>query len=272
VKKRVGDQSHTRRVDSFPCLAARVHAIDISNWFFTSLVSVGLYKRIGILGGMTAESTISYYQHIFKRYKELHGNLAYPEIVIYDVSFQRFEDWMMVEDWDSIEEGLMDGLRRLHAAGADFGVIATNTMHILFEKLKARSPIPLLSIVDATAEAVKEAGLDKVGLLGTRFTMEKPFYVDGLRAHGIEVIVPEEKERTFIDRVAFQELSLGKLLPDSRKGYLEIIDRLVEEGAQGIVLGCTEIPLLVTSEHTDVRLFDTAVIHAEKALQYALAD
>ena len=129
-----------------------------------------------------------------------------------------------------------------------------------------------MSIVDATAEAVKEAGLDKVGLLGTRFTMEKPFYVDGLGAHGIEVIVPEEKERKFIDRVAFQELSLGKLLPDSRNGYLEIIDRLVEEGAQGIVLGCTEIPLLVTSEHTNVKLFDTAEIHAEKALQYALAD
>jgi aspartate racemase len=229
-----------------------------------------MYKRIGILGGMTAESTVSYYQHIFRRYEELHGNLAYPEMVIYDVSFQRFEDWMGVEDWASIEEGLMDGLKRLHAAGADFAVIATNTMHILFDKLQARSPIPMLSIVDATAEAVKEAGLDKVGLLGTRFTMEKPFYVEGLRGHGIEAIVPGEEERAYVDRVVFQELSFGKLLPESRKGYLEIIDGLVVRGAQGIVLGCTEIPLLVTSEHTDVKLFDTAVIHAEKALQHAL--
>jgi len=229
-----------------------------------------MHKRIGILGGMTAESTVSYYQHIFRRYEELHGNLAYPEMVIYDVSFQRFEDWMGEEDWDSIEEGLLNGLGRLHAAGADFAVIATNTMHILFDKLKARSPIPMLSIVDATAEAVKEAGLDKVGLLGTRFTMEKPFYVEGLRAHGIEAIVPEEEDRAYVDRVVFHELSFGKLLPESRKGYLKIIDGLVERGAQGVVLGCTEIPLLVTPEHTDVKLFDTAVIHAEKALQHAL--
>ena len=229
-----------------------------------------MYKRIGILGGMTAESTVSYYQHIFRRYEELHGNLAYPEMVIYDVSFQRFEDWMGVEDWDSIEEGLFDGLKRLHAAGADFAVIATNTMHILFDKLQARSPIPMLSIVDATAEVVKEAGLDKVGLLGTRFTMEKPFYVEGLKRHGIEAIVPGEEDRAYVDGVVFHELSFGKLLPESRRGYLEIIDRLVERGAQGVVLGCTEIPLLVTPEHTDVKLFDTAVIHAEKALQHAL--
>jgi aspartate racemase len=229
-----------------------------------------LYKRIGILGGMTAESTVSYYQHIFRRYEELYGDLAYPEMVIYDVSFQRFEDWMGVEDWASIEEGLLDGLNRLHAAGADFAVIATNTMHILFDKLQARSPIPMLSIVDATAEAVKEAGLDKVGLLGTRFTMEKPFYVEGLKGHGIEALVPGEEERAYVDRVVFQELSIGKLLPESRKGYLEIIDGLVERGAQGVVLGCTEIPLLITPEHTDVRLFDTAIIHAEKALQHAI--
>ena len=229
-----------------------------------------MYKRIGILGGMTAESTVSYYQHIFRRYEELHGNLAYPEMVIYDVSFQRFEDWMGEEDWGSIEEGLFDGLERLHAAGADFAVIATNTMHILFDKLKARSPIPLLSIVDATAEAVKEAGMDKVGLLGTRFTMEKPFYVEGLRAHGVEAIVPGDEGRAYVNGVVFHELSFGKLLPESRKGFLEIIDGLVERGAQGVILGCTEIPLLVTPEHTDVKLFDTAVIHAEKALQHAL--
>jgi aspartate racemase len=229
-----------------------------------------MYKRIGILGGMTAESTVSYYVHIFKRYEELHGDLGYPEMVIYDVSFQRFSDWMGVEDWASIEEALLEGLGRLHAAGADFAVIATNTMHILFEKLEARSPIPLISIVDATAEAIKAEGLDTVGLLGTKFTMEKPFYVEGLKRHGIEALVPGKEEREYVNRVVFNELSVGKLLPESRKGYLEIIDGLVEQGAQGIVLGCTEIPLLVTPEHTDVKLFDTAVIHAEKALQHAL--
>jgi aspartate racemase len=230
-----------------------------------------MYKRIGILGGMTPESTVTYYQHIFKRYEELYGDLSYPETVIYDVSFQRFEDWMGEEDWDSIEEALLDGLERLAAAGADFAVIATNTMHILFEKLEARSPIPLISIVDATAEAVKKEGMEVVGLLGTRFTMEKPFYREVLKRHGIEALVPGKEERDYIDRVVFEELSRGLLLPESRNGYLEIIDGLVERGAQGIVLGCTEIPLLVAQEHTDVKLFDTAVLHAEKALQHAIS-
>ncbi len=229
-----------------------------------------MHKRIGILGGLTAESTVSYYQHIFRRYEELHGDLGYPETVIFDVSFQRFQDWMAVEDWASIEEALLEGLGRLDAAGADFAVIATNTMHILFDKLKARSPIPLISIVDATAEAVKAAGLETVGLLGTRFTMEKPFYVEGLRGHGVEALVPGKEDRDYVNRVVFEELTFGKLLDESRKGYLEIIGRLVDRGAQGIVLGCTEIPLLVTPEHTDVKLFDTAVIHAEKALRYAI--
>jgi aspartate racemase len=229
-----------------------------------------MHKRIGILGGMTPESTVTYYQHVFRRYEELHGDLGYPETVIYDVSFQRFEDWMGKEDWESIEEALLDGLKRLAAAGADFAVIATNTMHILFDKLEARSPIPLMSIVDATAEAVKEEGFEVVGLLGTRFTMEKPFYREGLKRHGIDTLVPDEGDREYINRVVFEELSRGQLLTESRNRYLEIIDGLVQEGAQGIVLGCTEIPLLVTPEHTDVKLFDTAVIHAEKALQHAI--
>jgi len=231
-----------------------------------------LHKRIGILGGLTAESTVLYYQHIFKTYEKRYGDLGYPETVIYDVSFQRFADWMGVEDWDSIEEALLDGLKRLDAAGADFAVIATNTMHILYDRLSERSPVPLISIVDATAEAIKEQGLTVVGLLGTRFTMEKPFYVEGLKRHGVEAIVPEKEERGYIDRVVFQELAKGELREDSRNRFLEIIDGLVERGAQGIVLGCTEIPLLVRPEHTDVKLFDTAVIHADKALRYAVED
>jgi len=229
-----------------------------------------MHKRIGILGGMTAESTVSYYQHIFRRYEELYGDRSYPEMVIYDVSFQRFSDWMGEEDWASIEEALLEGLGRLQAAGADFAVIATNTMHILFEKLEARSPIPLISIVDATAEAIKAEGLDTIGLLGTKFTMEKPFYVEGLKRHGIKALVPGKEERDYVNRVVFEELTYGRLLDKSRERYLEVIDGLLGRGAQGIVLGCTEIPLLVTPEHTDVKLFDTAVIHAEKALQHAL--
>jgi len=229
-----------------------------------------MHKKIGILGGLTPESTVTYYQHIVRQYQELFGDHGYPEIIVYSVSFQRFEDWMGEEDWESIEEALLDGLRSLDAAGAEFAVIATNTMHILFDELQERSPIPLISIIDATAEAVKREGMDKVGLLGTRFTMEKPFYQEGLARHGIEVIVPEKSDRDYINKVIFEELSRGLLRSESRDGFLRIIEGLMERGAQGIVLGCTEIPLLVTPEHTAVKLFDTATIHAEKALQFAI--
>lgn len=232
--------------------------------------AVRMHKKIGILGGMTPESTVTYYRHIFRRYHELFGNLDYPETIIYDVSFQRFSDWMGVEDWESIEEALLSGLTSLKAAGADFAIIATNTMHILFDSLQSRSPLPLLSIMDATAEAIKEEGMERVGLLGTRFTMEKSFYKDGLAKHGIDSLVPEKEERDYVNKVIFEELSIGQIIPESRNEYLNIIESLVEKGAEGIVLGCTEIPLLITPEHTSVKLFDTTIIHAEKALQYAL--
>jgi len=229
-----------------------------------------MYKKIGILGGLTPESTVTYYQHIVRRYQRQFGDHGYPEIIIYSVSFQRFEDWMGEEDWDSIREALLKGLESLGAAGADFAVIATNTMHIVFDYLQERSPIPLISIIDATAEAIKNEGMDTVGLMGTRFTMEKPFYKEGLARHGIEALVPEKADRDYINKIVFEELSRGLLRSESREGFLKIIERLVERGAQGIVLGCTEIPLLVTQEHTSVRIFDTATIHADKALDFAI--
>ena len=229
-----------------------------------------MFKKIGILGGLTPESTITYYMHIVHRYQELYGDHSYPETIIYGFSFQKFEEWMNKEDWDSIEAELLKGLERLHAAGADFAVIATNTMHILFDKLKRQAPLSLISILDATAEAIKEAGIKKIGLMGTRFTMEKPFYKEGLKKHGIETITPNQEERDFISRVVFEELSVGKLKEESRKAFLEIIKRLAGQGAEGIVLGCTEIPLLVRQQDTDVKVFDTAVVHAERALQHAI--
>ena len=229
-----------------------------------------MYKRIGILGGLTPESTVTYYMHIVHRYHELYGDHGYPECVIVGVSFQKYEDWMAAEDWGSIEAALLGGLRALRAAGADFAVIATNTMHIIFDRLQAQVDFPFLSIVDATAEAVKEEGLGKVGLIGTGFTMGKPFYREGLARHGIETVTPEATDQDYIVRVIFEELSIGKIAEESRRGYLKIIDKLVARGAEGIVLGCTEIPLLVRQQDTSVRVFDTATIHAEKALQYAL--
>jgi aspartate racemase len=214
---------------------------------------------------------VSYYEYIFRRYEELHGDLAYPELVIYDVSFQRFADWMREDDWDSIKNALVNGLNRLSAAGADFGIIATNTMHLLFEELEADSALPLISIVEATAEAIRKDGLSFVGLLGTRFTMEKPFYIEGFKRHGIQTVVPAKEDRDYINRVVFEELAKGKILAESRNEFLHIIDNLTSRGAQGIVLGCTEISLLVTPESTEMKLFNTVVIHADKALKHAIS-
>jgi aspartate racemase len=227
-------------------------------------------KRIGILGGMTPESTITYYQHIVRTYQQRFGTHAFPAIVIYSVSFQQLEDWMEAGEWDEVARVLADGLRRLAAAGADFAVIATNTMHLLFDRLERESPVPLISIVDATARAIGRAGLRTVGLLGTRFAMEKPFYADGLARHGIRTIVPDREEREDIHRVIMRELSFGDLRESSRRRYVEIIENLVRQGAEGAVLGCTEIPLLIKAGDAPVPVFDTAVLHAEEALARAL--
>jgi aspartate racemase len=229
-----------------------------------------MYKKIGILGGLTPESTITYYMHIVHRYHELYGDHGYPETIIVGVSFQQYEDWMMKEDWDSIEQALLEGLKTLKRAGCDFAVIATNTMHILFEKLQKQIDMPLISIVDATAEAIMEEGFRKVGLIGTQFSMTKPFYREGLKKHGIDVVTPNQADMDYIVKVIFEELSIGVLKEDSRKGYLKIIDKLVAQGAEGIVLGCTEIPLLIRQKDTSIKVFDTATVHAEKALQYAI--
>lgn len=231
-----------------------------------------MHKRIGILGGMTPESTVTYYQHIVHSYQRRFGNHAFPEIVIYSVSFQQFEDWMEAGEWDAIARALAGGLRRLHAAGAEIGVIATNTMHLVFDRLERESPIPLLSIVDATARAIARAGVGSVGLLGTRFTMEKPFFVERLARRGIATIVPDPADREQVHRVIMKELSVGVLRDESRQAYLSIIDRLVARGAQGVVLGCTEIPLLVRPEDTPVPLFDTTTLHADEALMYAIGE
>jgi len=229
-----------------------------------------MYKRIGILGGLTPESTVPYYMHIVHRYQEMFHNHAYPEVVIFSVSFQQFDDWMAVEDWESMELELAKGLRALHGAGADFAVIATNTMHNLYHKLDGRNIIPLLSLVDATGAEIKKKGLKKVGLIGTKFAMNKPYYREGLAKYGIKVVVPDEEDQKEVGRVIFEELAYGVLKEESRQNYLAIMERLKKNGAQGVILGCTEIPLLIKQEHTKIPVFDTTTIHAEAAFQHAI--
>ncbi len=227
------------------------------------------YRKIGILGGLSPESTVAYYEHITRTYTERHGDYGYPEILIYSVNFQKYVDWQHGGRWEAAAEDMASALEALRAAGADFGIIATNTMHIVFEQVQAKVGMPLVSIVDATGEAIQEAGLKTVGLLGTVFTMRERFYRDGLARRGIRVLVPDTADQERINRVIYDELCRGEIRDASRAVFLEIVETLRQRGAEGIILGCTEIPLLLRQHDCELPLFDTTIIHAEKALSYA---
>ena len=227
-------------------------------------------KKIGILGGMSPESTTLYYEHITRTYTAQHGDYGYPEILIYSVNFQKFVDWQRDGQWHKAAGEMAGALERLRLAGADFGLIATNTMHHVFAEVQQAVHMPLLSIVDATVEAVLGAGHRSVGILGTVFTMRERFFRDGLERSGIAALVPEPGDQLQVNEVIYQELCRGEIRPDSRRRFLEIIERLRDRGAEGIVLGCTEIPLLLQPQHCDLPLFNTALLHAGKALRFAV--
>jgi aspartate racemase len=229
-----------------------------------------MHRRIGILGGMSPESTAEYYQYITRTYVERYGDHNYPEIIIYSVRFQPYIDWPAQERWDLAIAGLQDAARRLEAAGADFILIATNTFHYVIDEVQAGVNAPLLSLLDAVGVEIRARGMRRVGLLGTRFTMEKPFYSEALGRQGIDVLTPETAARAFVNDVIYRELVAGVLREESRAGFVEIIRNLTAQGAEGIILGCTEIPLLVREGDVAVPLFDTLTIHAEAALAYAL--
>jgi aspartate racemase len=229
-------------------------------------------KKIGILGGMSPESTTLYYEHITRTYTERHGDYAYPEVLIYSVSFQKYVEWQRSGQWHAAARDMAASFEGLRRAGADFGLIATNTMHYVFDEVQQAVGMPLVSIVDATVESIQAAGLASVGLLGTMFTMRERFFLDGLERGGIGALVPEMELQPKLHHIIFEELCRGEILPESRQIFLDAISDLRRRGAQGIILGCTEIPLLVRPEDCDLPLFNTATIHASKALELALAD
>jgi len=231
-----------------------------------------MHKVIGILGGMSPESTSEYYQYITRTYTERYGDYGYPEIIIYSVSFQSYVDWPNQDRWDLVTEGLIEGAKHLEAAGADFILIATNTMHLVFSQVQAGVNVPMLSLLDAVGEAILARGMSTVGLLGTGFTMEKPFYRDSLAKKGITVLVPDAVDRGYVNDVIYNELVAGEIRGESRARFVAIIQKLAERGAEGIILGCTEIPLLVSESDAGTPLFDTTAIHAEAALNYALRE
>lgn len=230
-------------------------------------------KTIGLIGGMSWESTLPYYRRINQQVAERLGGLHSACVILHSVDFFEVERLQAAGDWDRAGEMLAEIARGLERAGADLLVLCTNTMHIVADRIDAATRIPLLHIADATAEAVAAAGMTTIGLLGTRFTMEQDFYRGRLeRKHGLRVLVPPASDRETVHRVIFEELCRGSLLPRSRSEYTRIISDLAANGAEGVVLGCTEIGLLVQPEDVGVGLFDTAAIHADAAVAWALAE
>ena len=229
-------------------------------------------KTIGLIGGMSGESTVPYYRLINETARERLGGLHSAKVILYSVDFHEIERLQHSGDWDGAGVLLADAARSLEAAGAEFLVLCTNTMHKVAPAIEATVRIPLFHIADPTAEEIKRAGFARVGLLGTRFTMEQAFYKDRLRErHGLDVLVPDQHDRDIVHRVIYDELCLGTIRPESRDSYRRIIAGLVADGAQAIILGCTEISLLVMQQDSAVPLFDTTGIHARKAAEFALA-
>jgi aspartate racemase len=230
-----------------------------------------MHKKIGILGGMSPESTITYYQTITHLYTEWYGDYGYPEILIYSVSFQDYVDWPNADRWDLVAAGLRSAALHLENAGADFILIATNTMHLVVDAVRAGISIPVLSLLDVVGAELSAQGVQTAGLLGTRFTMESSLYPDALEEYGIQIAVPDPEDREVVNDIIYKELVAGEIRAESRARYLAVIEKLTAQGAQGIILGCTEIPLLVGPGDVDLPLFDTTRLHAEAALNVALS-
>lgn len=230
-------------------------------------------KTIGMIGGMSWESSIEYYRIINETVRTELGGLHSAKSMMVSVEFAEIETLQHQDRWDEAAKILIAAARSLESGGADFTIICTNTMHKLYDNIQQSVRIPLLHIADATAELIKAQGIQKIALLGTRFTMEENFYKGRLiEKYGLEVIIPGSEDMEIIHRIIYDELCAGVIQPDSKQQYADIIQRLAKEGAEGIILGCTEIGLLVKQEDSPVPLFDTTEIHARAAVKYALAD
>ncbi len=228
-------------------------------------------KTIGLLGGMSWESTMEYYKLINEEVRNKLGQLHSAKIILNSVDFEPIEKLQHFGRWDELSNILVDEAKKIEAAKADFLLICTNTMHKVAKQIKQETNIPLIHIADATAEVLIGEGVKKVGLLGTKFTMEEDFYKGRLKKrYGVDVLIPSCEERTVVHNIIYQELCLGKIKNSSKQKYLDIIDNLVSQGAEGIILGCTEIGLLLEQKDCDIKLYDTTKIHAKKAVKVAI--
>lgn len=228
-------------------------------------------KTIGLIGGMSWESSQVYYQLVNEAVKRTKGGFASCKCLLYSVDFAEVEKLQHENDWDRLTGLMVDAALRLEKGGADLIVLCTNTMHLCSPAMKAAVNIPFLHIAEATGEAIQKKELNSIGLLGTKFTMEKDFYKINLKDQfGIETLIPNENDREIVHSIIYKELVLGKISDHSKIEMLQIIERLKEQGAEGIVLGCTEIPLLIQQKDVSIPVFDTTTIHAEKAVELAL--
>ncbi len=230
-------------------------------------------KTIGLIGGMSWESTQFYYRQINQGIRERLGGLHSAKILLYSVDFAPIEAMQNAGDWDAAAKVLSHAAQSLEAGGAEFFLICTNTMHKVAQTVQEAVDIPLLHIADATAGILKQDGVSCIGLLGTAFTMEQSFYKGRLsEQHDIEVVVPEPQDRDTVHQIIYRELCLGTINPASKQAYLQIVDRLQQQGVDGIILGCTEICMLINQADTAIKLYDTTAIHAIQAVDYALND
>jgi len=228
-------------------------------------------KTIGLLGGMSWESTLEYYRIINQTVKAHLGGSHSAQCLLYSVDFAEIEALQHAGEWEALTQAMIDAVHRVERGGADCLVICTNTMHRMADAIQAATSLPLLHIADATAQAVKAQGLQTVGLLGTRFTMEGDFYRGKLeRDHGLSVLIPDDAGREAVHRVIYDELIHGVIREESRKIYRDVISSLAADGAQGVIMGCTEIPLLVRQADVTIPVFDTTTLHAQAAVEWAL--
>ncbi|CAH0156786.1 Aspartate racemase [Peribacillus sp. Bi96] len=227
-------------------------------------------KTIGLIGGMSWESSLEYYRIINEEVKNKLGGLHSAKCILYSVDFDEIERYQAQGDWESSGKLLGDVAQSLEKAGAEIIVICTNTMHKVIEYIEEKVSLPILHIADSTANQIQKAGIRTVGLLGTKYTMEQDFYKTRIEFNGIKVLIPNNEERKVINKVIYEELCLGEIQQSSRDYYKKVIKRLVDDGAEGIILGCTEIGLLVKPEDSEVPLFDTTVIHAVESVNMAL--
>lgn len=229
-------------------------------------------KKIGIIGGMSYESSIHYYQRINDQVNAIAGGLTCAEMIFYNVNFGEIREWMVTNQWDKIENNLVSIAQKLEQAGADYIMIATNTMHKLADAIQNGISVPLIHIADSVSDECKESGIKKVGLIGTKYTMTEDFLITRLEQNELEVFVPTNSEDIdTIDRIIFNELCKGEILTASKQSYIDIVNRLIEEnGIEGLILGCTEIEMLLKSGDVAIPLFDTTQAHINSAVEYCL--